>query len=134
MLRSVEADESLTIKSLPEPQAGQLGLAGSSDYGEALAVEGVQGLPRLQHHKIGYVNDVVDRANAGLLQALLQPGGRGGHLQTIQGRDTEKTTSLNCSQVACGKWQRLACGGGGRGLDMGLAAHQSRNLPGNALH
>ena len=55
--------------------------AGAADddaaLGEAVVVEGVEGLAGLQHDEVGDVDDVVDGALAGGDESLLEPVGRG---------------------------------------------------------
>ena len=46
----------------------------ASQAGQAIPVEGMQGLARFQHHQVGDIHHVVDRANPRLLQPPLQPG------------------------------------------------------------
>ena len=46
-------------------------------------VEGVQGLARLQHHVVGYVDDVVDGAHTRAQEALLHPRRRRPHLDAL---------------------------------------------------
>ena len=45
--------------------------------GEPLEIERVHRLPELEHHVVGDVDDVVDRADAGSLEPLAQPAGDG---------------------------------------------------------
>ena len=60
----------------------------------SIVIIGMQRLPKLQHNKVRYVNNIVDGANARPLQALYHPRRRRRHLYTAQKTCRKPTTEL----------------------------------------
>ena len=95
----------------------------------------MQGLSCFQHHQIGDVDDVIDRAYASLFEPLLQPAGRRGDLQPLQGRHAEQSAGFNRSLIRSGHGQWLGLNGAASGgWRVSLTADEGRHLPSDAQH
>ncbi len=79
MLFIIKRRELLTLGSPPNHNDRPGRSFGGS---EQVIIKGVKRLARLEHHEIGHVHDVIDAAQADLLQSFPKPVGAGAHLDT----------------------------------------------------
>ena len=104
--------------------------------GELAQVEGVQGLARKEHHIVGDVDDVVDRAGTGSSHAAGQPVGAGADLDVLHdaGRIAAAHLGIIDGDVheVCHLLGRLVLDG--RQLDVGVLVEDGRDLGRHAGH
>ena len=115
------------------------GLGGAGNDGGGLAagalqqhivVEGVQRLTHLQHHIVGDVYHVVDRAHAGQLEAALHPVGAGADLQTLDQAEDEARVQLGVGNFN----PRFALNGGAFSDKVEEIWRQAQRLAGESGH
>jgi hypothetical protein len=129
----VEGGQALSRTSLAHPQGRGLDGAARQTC-QGIAIKGMQGLPRFQHHQIGDVHHVVDRAHATALQPLPQPQRRSPDLHPAELGDAEQSACLDrrCSGAVGLQW--LGFGSHGSGFEAGAAPTEGSHLTGDALH
>lgn len=115
-LAAIERLESFALLSLAQAESLQA-QARPAQVRQSVAVIGVEGLTRFEHHQVGDVHHVVDRAQTCPFQPLLQPPRRRADTHTTQGREAEQPPS------SIARW---AAGPTGRGSAAKAGAGEAR--------
>ena len=133
VLTGIEGLERFGGAAAAQIETSRIGLAATQGR-QLCGIKGMQGLAELEHHQIGDVDHVVDGAQAGALQPVLQPLGRGSHLETVEGGDAEQATGFDAFLHRRLHGQGLGRNGRGSGRQGECPAAEGCHLAGDALH